>query len=203
MAATKKKTAAKLKRGATRKPAPRKPGGKDKKSAKGRLVPLLTPFMHEFKAQFVGTSVTPVWPTKGQSKDSAFKEMGQVLSILFEAAEYGKLPTRDGSTSIPDRLGDIFANTGWPGDAPIPKRLKKIAATARRYEIAVAADVMLEAINNAECKKDDDSPKQPDVVASSMHSAMKKKSKGKSHDDCTEDCEEWPPMMLFGWPGHD
>jgi hypothetical protein len=172
----------------------RKPLGKpDKKGPRSR--PVRTAFMFAFETQFVGTSEPPLWPPKDQSKEQSLKDMQVVFETLFNAFEYGKLPNRDGSNSITDRIADILANTGWPKTAPVPPDLKKRTEAVRRYEISRAMDALLEAYNRSlEPVPPPKPPKPP------------KPGEDCPPDPCTDGwgphTDGWPPHTLYGWGPH-
>jgi hypothetical protein len=209
MAARKKKKAAavKAKRGNKKATAAAR---KPKRPKKRAFVPLRTKFMEEFREQFVGTSKPAVWPVKGQSTESILKDIVDAFNILTAAAEFGKMPNRDNSGSVEDKIADIFHNTGWPTEkAPLPKRLAKRVPAARRYEISSAVDSLIEAFSCFDelCKEGDCegdvAPAAPMAAAAPM---KRGKAKPPKKDECPPDQEpcNWPVLMMASeQPGHD
>ena len=213
MAARKKKkaTAVKAKRG-NRKPtvATRKA----KRHKKLVLGAVRTKFMEEFREQFVGTSNPPIWPKKGQSTESSLKDIVEAFNILTAAAEFGKMPARDNSGSVEDKIADIFANTGWPTEkAPVPPNLQKRIAAVRRYEISRAIDALIDAWSCYEELCKDGDCEEGDSAPAAMMAAAPSAKRGKpkpppKSDDCPpgEKPCEWPPKtMMFAsvQPDHD
>ena len=110
-------------------------------------------FLTTLHAQFFDATHAPVWPT-ADTRDGrtaqARTQMKAALAAMITATHKKKAPAGSGGAST--ALGKVkaaAAATLWPTASKVPAKWASRAAFYRRFEVAKAIDIMMEALTRS------------------------------------------------------
>jgi len=118
---------------------------------------LVSEFIAEIRAQFIGAGVKPTYPGVAQdiAVSKVIEELPEALEAMLSAREDGTdFPATATAGSALELVIAAARKTGWPKKtSSIPEEWRKTdtdsnrTATFRRYEIASAINIMIQAYN--------------------------------------------------------
>jgi hypothetical protein len=118
----------------------------DAKEARGKIH---SDFIDQLRAKFLGTP--PPWPRASvKTREQVLAEISAAFRAMFLRVERSKPIPSAAKGSAVQLVGEVVKATRWPKDNPlakVPDHWKDNVRTFRRYEIAAAMDVLMQAFN--------------------------------------------------------
>jgi len=110
-------------------------------------------FLKKFRAKFIGDAENPPWPWPRQTVNTPLEFANEFVAVfrsLFMLLEDDDVPPAGPPNSAKQMVKDLIEETVWPSGAmvpvPDPWKVNRVRAF-RRYEIAAAINILMEAYN--------------------------------------------------------